>query len=129
MATRPGMVSAVAAWCDCSRPVPVGRVSLADIDAEFHKRQRYRKPWTVDLVEFYLVEIICEEERKKAVGPQIQTDMMLEVWGGDERPRICKKPGGGPDRKKTTDVPERRRRSKQLAMFRKGSKDGFSNKN
>lgn len=119
MATRPGMASAVAAWCDCTRPVPMGRVSLADIDAEFHKKQRYRKPWTPDLVEFYLVEIICEEERKKTLGPQVQTDMMLEVWAGEERPRVCKKPGGGPDRREKPTGPERRLRTKQLAMSKK----------
>lgn len=119
MATRPGMVSAVAAWCDCTRPVPVGRVSLSDIEEEFHKKHRYRKPWTPDLVEFYLVEIICEEERKKDLGPQIQTDMMLEAWGGNERPRVCKKPGGGPDKKSAAPASERRRRTRQLAMFKK----------
>lgn len=117
MATRPSMVSAVAAWCDCTRPMPVGKVTLADIEMDFRQRMRCRPPWTPALVEHYLVEIICEEERKKAAMPTVQVGMNIEVWGGDEVPRAKKKAPKGP-RQATPSGTSKRPRDRQLRMFK-----------
>ena len=43
MATRRGMVRAMAIWCDCSRPAPVVRMSLTEIEQELRKVPELRK--------------------------------------------------------------------------------------
>ena len=122
MATRPGMVSAVAAWCDCARPWPIGRVTLHDIEVEFHNRLRIRRPTSVELVFDLLVDIILEEEHKKTAMPNVQVALNVECYGGDEAPRAVKKHPRGP-RKATAPVPVKRTRYRQLKMFKKTARD------